>query len=350
MASGERELIAANGDKRLIHRDEQGRTPSARRQRREAAKQGEKSRQLVQPLSMKLGCCLLVASALAGCNTRDDRKQNPSRDNSTEAKAVQTVTSRDGTKIAYEKLGKGAPVILVNGALSAWAASADLARLLAPHFVVYSYDRRGRGGSGDTSPYAVEREIEDVEVLIDEAGGAAHLVGFSSGAALALEAASALGPKVKKLAIYEAPYDSAAGAAGKWKKYKAEQADLLAAGRRGDAVLHHLKFAGVPDAAVIEMKASPAWASMEAIAPTLPYDAAIIGDDRSVPVERAAKVRADALVMDGGASREPMPFMRASADRIAQAIPNAQRRTIEGQGHSVSPEAVAPVLIEFLRE
>jgi pimeloyl-ACP methyl ester carboxylesterase len=138
--------------------------------------------------------------------------------------AVQTVTSRDGTKIAYDKLGKGAPVILINGALSAGAASAGLARLLAPHFMVYSYDRRGRGGSGNTSPYAVEREIEDVEVLIDEAGGVAHLVGFSSGAALALETASALGPKVKKLAIYEAPYDSAAGAAGKWKKYKAEQA------------------------------------------------------------------------------------------------------------------------------
>jgi len=263
---------------------------------------------------------------------------------------MQTVTSSDGTKIAYEKQGSGPTVILVNGALADRAAGAELAKLLAQRFTVYSYDRRGRGDSAETRPGGVEREIEDVAALIDAAGGNAHLVGFSSGAALSLQAAGALGPKVTKLAIYEAPYDEAPDAAGKWKTYKAEQAELLAAGRRGDAVLHHMKFAGVPDAVVAQMKASPAWAGMEAMAPTLPYDVAAIGDDRSVPVERAAKVQAKALVMDGGANRETMPFMRASADRIAQAIPNARRRTIEGQGHNASPAAVAPALIEFLSE
>jgi pimeloyl-ACP methyl ester carboxylesterase len=176
------------------------------------------------------------------------------------------------------------------------------------------------------------------------------LVGFSSGAALALEAASALGPKVVKLALYEAPYDQSAGAGGKWKAYRTEQADLLAAGKRGEAVLHHMKFVGIPDAAVAQMKASPAWAGMKAMAPTLPYDVAALGDDRSVPVERAAKVRADTLVMDGGASHETMPFMAVSADTIAGAIPKARRRTLDGQAHNASPEAIAPVLIEFLSE
>jgi pimeloyl-ACP methyl ester carboxylesterase len=296
----------------------------------------------------KLCACLLVAGAFAGCRAADEQKQSSAGKVSGEGVTVTTVISRDGTKIAYDRLGSGPAVILVNGALSHRAASASLARLLAERFTAYSYDRRGRGDSGDTQPYAVEREIEDIEAVVDQAGGTAYLVGFSSGAALVLEAASMLGPKVRKLAVYEAPYDEAAGAADKWKRYQAEQAELLVAGHSRDAVLHHMKFAGVPDAAVAEMQASPAWAGMEALAATLPYDVAVVGNDRSVPVERAAKIRADALVIDGGASREIMPFMRTSADRIAQAIPNAQRRTIEGQGHNVSAEAIAPVLIEFL--
>ena len=264
-----------------------------------------------------------------------------------QATTIQAVTSKDGTRIAYDRQGNGPTLILVGGALADRTAGAGYARLLAPHFTVYSFDRRGRGDSGDTKPYAAAREIEDIAALIDEAGGSAHLVGFSSGAALALEAAAALGGKVSKLAIYEAPYDEAPGAADKWKRYRAEQADLLAAGRRAEAVEHHLKFVGVPAPVLAEMKASPMWAGMEKLAPTLPHDVAVIGDDRSVPVERAAKVQTEALVMDGGASREMMPFMRVSAVRIAKAIPNARRRTIEGQGHNASPEAVAPVLIEF---
>ena len=268
-------------------------------------------------------------------------------DSETQA-AVRSVTSKDGTSIAYDRQGEGPPLILVGGALSDRAGSAPLADLLAPRFTVISFDRRGRGDSGDTGPYAVTREIEDIEALIDAAGGRAHLVGFSSGAALALEAAAALGPKVAKLAIYEAPYDEAEGAAGKWRRYRAEQGELLAAGRGAEAVEHHLKFVGVPDATMTEMKASPMWRGMAMLAPTLPYDVAVIGEDRSVPVERAARVSAEALVMDGGASRETMPFIRASADRIAGAIPRARRRTIDGQGHNVSPDAIVPVLVEFL--
>jgi pimeloyl-ACP methyl ester carboxylesterase len=295
-----------------------------------------------------LGLGLLAAGVLAACSAQDERKQEPAKAVPAGAAAVQTVTSKDGTKIAYDKVGSGPAVILVNGALADRAAGLGLAKLLAQHFTVYTFDRRGRGDSGDTKPYSVRREIEDIEALADHVGGTVSLVGFSSGAALALEAASALGPKVTKLAVYEAPYDDAPGEADKWKRYRGEQGELLAAGRRGEAVQHHLAFVGVPEPAVAQLKASPAWVGMEAMAPTLPHDVAVIGDDRAVPVARIAKVLAKTLVMDGGASRAAMPFMRATADRIAGAIPNAQRRTIEGQAHNASPEAIAPVLIAFL--
>lgn len=268
-------------------------------------------------------------------------------DNST-ATAVRSVTSKDGTEIAFDKRGSGPALILVGGALSDRSGSEPFAKLLADRFTVYSFDRRGRGDSGAGTPYAVQREIEDIEALIDEAGGSAHVAGFSSGAALALEAAAVLGGKVRKLAIYEAPYDEAEGAADKWQRYRAEQAELLAAGRGAEAVEHHLKFVGVPEPALAQMKASPMWQGMTAMAATLPNDVAVIGEDRSVPVERAARISAPTLVMDGGANRETMPFMAKTADRIAGAVPNAQRRTIEGQGHNVSPEALAPVLVEFL--
>ena len=269
-------------------------------------------------------------------------------ENSDTQVAARSITSKDGTRIAYDRQGQGPALILIGGALSDRAGSVPLAGMLASDFTVISFDRRGRGDSGDTKPYAVAREVEDIAALIDAAGGRAHLVGFSSGAALALEAAAALGPKVGKLAIYEAPYDEAEGAADKWRRYRTEQAELLAAGRGAEAVEHHLKFVGVPEPAMAQMKASPMWQGMTALAPALPYDVAVIGEDRSVPVERAARVSAEALVMDGGANRETMPFMRASADRIAGAIPNARRRTIEGEGHNVSPDAIVPVLVEVL--
>jgi pimeloyl-ACP methyl ester carboxylesterase len=298
--------------------------------------------------SFHLNAGLLVALVSAGCATGDGRQRDHFQGSSTETAAMRTVASRDGTMIAYEVLGSGPPVILVNGALAGREAGAELAGLLARHATVYRYDRRGRGDSGDSRPHALVREVEDIAALVAQAGGVADLVGFSSGAALALEAASALGTKIRRLAIYEAPYDEAAGAADKWKTYRTEQADLLAAGRRSDAVVHHLRFVGMPDAALAEMRSSPAWEGMVAMAPALPYDAAALGDDRSVPVARLARIQAKVLVMDGGASRETMPFMRASAERIAQAIPDARRSTIAGQGHNVRAEAIAPVLIGFL--
>jgi pimeloyl-ACP methyl ester carboxylesterase len=285
----------------------------------------------------------------AGVATFISSRSSPNTDaeQSTNGVAMQTVTSKDGTRIAYDKLGNGPAVILVSGALVTRSDDSELAQLLAPHFTVYNYDRRGRGDSADTKPYSVEREIEDIEALISEAGGSAYVYGISSGACLALETTAALGDKVKKLAIYEAPYDEAQGAAEKWKEFRSQLNELLAADRRGDAVALHMKFVGALDKAVADMKASPAWPGIEALAPTLAYDTAVFGEDRSVPVERAAKVKATTLVMDGDASLEAMPFMRPTAEKLAKVIPNAQRRTIEGQGHDVSSKVLAPVLVEF---
>ena len=280
-----------------------------------------------------------------GCDS--NHKETAGTENPDKADTMQTVTSKDGTKIAYDKTGQGPAVILVNGALATRSAYAELAQLLAPHFTVYNYDRRGRGNSSDNQQYFVEREIEDLDALIDEAGDSAYVFGASSGACLALQAAATLGDKVRKFAIYEAPYDESEGAADKWKEYKSKFAELIANGRRGDAVEHHLNFAGVPAEMIAKLKTSPEWISFESMASTISYDMAAVGDDRSVPVERAAQVKANALVMDGGASLKTLPFMRPSADKIASAIPNAQRRTIEGETHNVSSKALAPFLIEF---
>jgi pimeloyl-ACP methyl ester carboxylesterase len=260
---------------------------------------------------------------------------------------MEAVTSRDGTRIAFDKAGNGPALIVVNGALSRRADGSELAQLLAPHLTVYSFDRRGRGDSGDTPPYSVQREIEDIGALIDIAGGSAFVVGKSSGACLALQAASALGDKVGKLALYEPPYSDAEGAANEWRAFTAEVDGLLAAGRPADALTLFMKFVGAPDEVLEQMKASPAWPGMVAMAPTLAHDNAVVGDDRSVPVAVAAKVKALTLVMDGSASLGPMPFMRATADKLATVIPGARRLVIEGQAHDVDAKVLAPVLIRF---
>jgi pimeloyl-ACP methyl ester carboxylesterase len=259
----------------------------------------------------------------------------------------QSVTSRDGTRITFDKWGKGAPVIVVGGALSDRAGGGELAKLLASDFTVYSYDRRGRGSSTDTKPYSVEREIEDLEALIDTAGGTAYVYGKSSGAALALQAAASLGDKIRKLALYEAPYSEAEGAAVEWQAFRARLEVLLAESRRADAISLFMKFVGAPDEAVAKMKASPAWPGLLAMAPTLAYDNAMLGDDRSVPVGIASQVKAATLVMDGGASVAPMPFMRPTADKLGKSIPGARRLTVEGQGHDVDPKVLAPILLKF---
>lgn len=257
------------------------------------------------------------------------------------------VISRDGTTIAYEKLGQGPALVVIDGATAARTAAQPLAQLLAPDFSVYIYDRRGRGDSTDTPPYAVAKEVADLAALIDLAGGSASLFGMSSGGALALEAASSLGSKVEKLAVYEVPYDSSEAGVRAWKEFRPKLAGLLAAGDHEGALSFFMKFVGAPEAAIEGMRKSPQWRAMVAMAPTLAYDVAVVGEERVVPAERFARIQAPALILDGRASQEKMPFMRATADELARVIPGAQRKTLEGQDHQVDEKALAPVLKEF---
>src|SRR5215471_14583239 len=263
-----------------------------------------------------------------------------------------TVTSKDGTTIAYDKTGHGPAVIHVAGALGTRSFGfPDHARLLASHCTIYTDDRRGRGESTDTRAFAVEREVEDIEALIHEAGDSASLYGISSGACLVLEAAIMLESKVKKLAVYEAPYNADPDDQPIWHDYYTQLNDLVAANKRGDAVVHFMKFVGVPGNVIEEMRTQPVWSGLEAVAPTLLYDAAAMGGQtRLVPVERLAKVAAPTLVMDGEKSLKMYPFMRATADALAQAMPTALRRTLKGQGHDVDAHVLVPVLGEFFSE
>ena len=258
---------------------------------------------------------------------------------------MSTVTSKDGTTITYEKSGNGPALILVDGALCyrSFGPMAELAKLLSPHFTVFIYDRRGRGESSNSKPFAVEHEVEDIEALINEAGGSAFVFGTSSGACLAMEAAARLGKKIKKLAMYEAPYNSDKSAVREWKDYRKQLAEALAANRRGDALVLFMKLVSTPAEQIEGMRNSPVWPMFEAVAPTLEYDAAEIGDDRSVPVKQAAKVTSPTLVMNGTA----IPFMLDTATTLAKAMPHAQHRTLEGQRHDVDLNVLAPELVEF---
>jgi pimeloyl-ACP methyl ester carboxylesterase len=262
---------------------------------------------------------------------------------------LKTLRSKDGTLIAYEKSGSGEALILVGGALEQRALNSETAKLaalplLSRHFTVYHYDRRGRGASGDTMPFALEREIEDIEALIDEAGGKAFLFGISSGAALAFEAALKLGSKVKKLAMYEAPYNNDDEAREAWVKYSKELSAILAEKRNGDALGLFMMLVGMPPEHLPEVKQMPDWAMWEAVAPTLAYDAAAMGEDASVPTKRAKTLAIPALIMDG---EQSYPFMAEAAKALAQSIPQGYHRSLEGQTHEVSAEAIAPILVEF---
>ncbi len=264
---------------------------------------------------------------------------------------MEKVISKDGTSIAFDKAGSGSALILVGGLFEQRAMESETSKLavyplLTGNFTVYHYDRRGRGDSTDTLPYDVAREIEDIEALIDHAGGSAYLSGISSGAALAFEAALALGSKVKKLALYEPPYNDDADARAAWRTLRQKLGETLAEGRRSDAVGLFLMSMGMPPEHLEGMRQMPFWGMFEAVAPTLAYDAAALGEEAAVPLNKAAKLNLPTLVMDGEAT--PYPFMHPTAVALAKAIPNAQHRTLAGQVHEVEPEALAPVLVEFL--
>ncbi len=262
---------------------------------------------------------------------------------------MKTVTSKDGTCIAYEQTGQGPTVISVAGALQyrSWdEGTKKIAAMMAPDFTFVEYDRRGRGDSSDTQPFAVEREIEDIEALIDAVGGPAYIYGLSSGAALAFEAALALGSKVKKLAMYEAPYNSDATARQAWVEYRRKLDEFVTQGRGGDAVILFMQLVGMPDEHVEGMRHSEIFPVFEAIGYTLAYDAAELGDEADVPLDKAARLTIPVLTIDGS---ESYPFMHTTAVALAKAMPRGEQRTLQGQTHEVTPEALTPVLIEFFK-
>jgi pimeloyl-ACP methyl ester carboxylesterase len=265
-----------------------------------------------------------------------------------------TVTSRDGTSIAYDQAGAGPAIILVDGALCfrAFGPMGALAALLAPHRTVLTYDRRGRGESGDTPPYAVEREVEDIAALIDAAGGTAGVYGISSGAFLALEAARQLSGTITRVALYEPPASLDAAGIRRFTEYRAELDALLAAGHRGDAVTLFMRLVGVglaedesaaPQDAGAALRQTPVWPLFESVAPTLAYDAATMGDS-AVPAEQAAVLTIPLRALAGGASPA---WMQQAARTLADAAPQGRYGLLEGQTHEVAAEALAPVLLEF---
>ena len=255
---------------------------------------------------------------------------------------MEYVSSRDGTGIAYDRLGEGDAVVLVSGGSVDRSSNAPVAHALSDRFTVFNYDRRGRGPSGDTPPYAVRREVEDLDAVIGAAGGSAFAYGSSSGAALVLEAAAA-GVPITKLALWEPPY--VMDPAMRPPSDTAETFErLVSEGRRGEAVEFFMgTVVGLPPQFVEQARTQPWWAATEALAHTLEYDARIMGD-YSVPLERAAGVGAPTLVLVGGAS---FPFMQETARALAEALPNGRVEVLEGQSHDVAPDAIAPALAAF---
>jgi pimeloyl-ACP methyl ester carboxylesterase len=263
---------------------------------------------------------------------------------------MKTTTSKDGTRLAYEELGSGPALVLVDGAMCrrAFGPMPELAALLAAHFTMYHYDRRGRGDSGDTPPYAVEREIEDLAAIVEAAGGSACLYGTSSGAVLALRAAAA-GVPVPRMVLFEPPF-AGEDTPPLPERYRARIDELLAAGDRGGAVALFMKTVGVPAFGVWMMRAMPwIFSKLKAVAHTLPYDFAVLGDEpgHALPPGHLAlmrSVRTPTLMVLGAKSP---PWMRTSVETVASAIPGAKLRVLPGQDHRVAAKAIAPVIEEF---
>jgi len=249
---------------------------------------------------------------------------------------MEKVTSKDGTTIAFEQSGKGPAIILVVGAFNDRATGAPLARFLERHFTVFNYDRRGRGESGDAGSYAIEREIEDLDTLITQAGGSAFVFGYSSGATLALRSA-AHGLNISQLALYDPPPSGA-----KAGQLAPQLSELIAAGHKGDAVeLFQIEAVGIPAAVVAQMRNAPFRPSLEKMAHTLVYESTIL---QPLPSGLIASIRIPTLVIDGEESHD---LIRQTAQSLADALPGGQHRTLVGQGHDMVPAVLAPVLEEF---
>jgi pimeloyl-ACP methyl ester carboxylesterase len=263
-----------------------------------------------------------------------------------------TVTSKDGTSIAFERSGTGPAIVLVSAALADRDGTSKLARHLARKFTVINYDRRGRGKSSDTHPYAVEREVEDIDALIDGAGGSAYLFGSSSGSVLALEATDKLGNKVKGLSMYEPPFIIDDSHPPMPDEFSVQIEQLVAAGRGSDAVrLFFTRGMGIPSGFVTMMRLlMPGWSKMVGMAHTIPYDLAVLAGTQTgkpLPARRWASVQAPTLVMVGGRSEA---FFHTGAKALVASLPHARYRVLEGRDHSailMASQDIAAAVDEF---
>ena len=264
---------------------------------------------------------------------------------------MRKVLSRDGTAIAFDLSGQGPALILVDGATVTRLAEASLAAALAPHFTVFAYDRRGRGESGDRAPYAVEREVEDIDALIAEAGGSAFVFGHSSGAVLALEAACLLPTRITKLTLYEPPFIIDNSRPPAPEDYAARLTKLVSEGRRGDAVAYFMTEVGSPAKVVAQMRQSPMCPGLEAVAHTLAYDVTIIGNTQSgngLPLRKWASVTVPTLVMNGTVFLgrvEGHTFLRHVAQELTNILPDGRHRILESQDHGPADEVLVPAVL-----
>ena len=256
------------------------------------------------------------------------------------------VTSKDGTPIAVEVSGNGPALILVDGAMCrlAFGPSAKLAQVLTPGFTVYRYDRRGRGQSGDRSPYSMAREVEDLAAIIQHAGGSASLLGLSSGGALALHSAAS-GLAIDRVVAYEPPYVDDEGTGG-GAAHEAELHRLIEHGQRGDAITYFMRdMVGAPAFVPVMMRLMPwVWRKLVAVAHTLPYDAAVMTGFK-VPRGRFASIARPVLVLNGSKTD---PRLKRAAGVLAATIPSARHDELAGQTHNVSPRVLAPAVVRFL--
>jgi pimeloyl-ACP methyl ester carboxylesterase len=263
---------------------------------------------------------------------------------------MQTVTSKDGSRIAYDRYGSGPAVILVSGALGyrKFKKMEELAQLLAERCTVINYDRRGRGDSTEVKPYALEREIEDLQALVGAEGGSASLWGWSSGGALALRAAGA-GIGVERMSVYEVPFMVRPGAERPTPDYGERLDELVAAGDRSGAVKHFMRNSiGIPAPFVALMPLTPMWKGLKATAHTLPYDWAALGKHTMygapLDAEEWASVTMPTLVVYGAKSPD---VLQQGSRALAEVLPNAELRELAGISHNVKMSVLAPVLAEF---
>lgn len=259
---------------------------------------------------------------------------------------MQTTKSKDGTVLAYDVYGSGPALIYITGAscFRTFTPIVSDAKAFAKEFTIYNYDRRGRGDSGNTLPWSIEREVEDIEAMINIAGGKAYLYGHSSGAVLTLEAAMRLGNKVQKVAIYDASYVHDQEEKAQYALLRQKIQAMLHAGKNAAAMKGFLNGIGMPAVFVALLPLFPGWKTMKALAPTLTYDMTLTSD--VPPLKRVSSITTPTLVMAG--AKSPVRI-NGVADQLAKAIPGAKLVRLEGQDHMVSAKALLPILSDFLK-